>query len=110
MSSARNKGKRWTKEEVELLLSHQMTDRELASHLGRTVKSIEDKKHRCNTEKWREANRRYYRQTENAKNSKKRWTREEIDIVLRNDKTDMELSLLLGRSVKSIQLIRFRNG
>lgn len=37
----------------------------------------------------------------------KHWTEEEIDMVMNSDKTDMELSNLLKRSVNSIQKKRF---
>lgn len=57
--------------------------------------------------KWRKSKnrqrKRYYRKTQNAKNSGRPWTKEEIKIVMEHDMTDTEISNLIGRSVAAIQ-------
>lgn len=52
--------------------------------------------------------RRYYGRTSNAKNSGNPWTEDEIDLIIAHEKTDTELSNILGRSVRSIQNKRCR--
>lgn len=63
-------------------------------------------------EKWRknchDQRLRYYRKTQNARNSYKRWSKQEVEMVLRHDISDTELSVKLGRSVQAIQLKRSR--
>jgi len=51
-------------------------------------------------------NSRYYKRTEDAPNKKLRWTLGEINMILKKEHSDMELSALLGRSVKAIQIKR----
>ena len=50
--------------------------------------------------------RRYYGKTSNAKNSRKPWTEDEIDLIIEHNKTDTELAGILGRSVRAIQAKR----
>ena len=50
--------------------------------------------------------KRYYHKTINAKNNRKRWEKQDIELVLTSDLTDMKLSELLQRSVSAIQGIR----
>ena len=59
-------------------------------------------------EAWNADKRRYYRQTANAPNSKNKWTLWEIDLVLKHDIPDSELSKKIGRSVNSIQKCRWK--
>ena len=54
----------------------------------------------------REQKRRYYGKTQNAKNRGQSWSWSEIERIMKRDKTDMELSIEIGRSVKSIQVMR----
>ena len=65
-----------------------------------------------NIDKWREACYRqrlkYYRKTAYAKNSGKRWTDEEIEIVMKHEIPDYMISQMLGRSVASIQVARVK--
>lgn len=63
-------------------------------------------KYRRTTNKQRE---RYYKQTQNAPNSKMRWTEEEIDIVMAHEIPDREISKQLGRSVLAIQVCRSKH-
>ena len=60
--------------------------------------------------KWREACRKekqkYYSKTANAVNHRKRWSDEEIEIILKHEETDTCISKILGRSVKAIQVKR----
>lgn len=51
---------------------------------------------------------RYYRKTQNALNKNTRWTIFDIELVLKSDFTDTELSKKIGRSVAAIQRIRHR--
>lgn len=64
-------------------------------------------------EKWRATNnkymKKYYGRTANASNGGNPWTEEEIEIVLKHEKTDTELSKILKRSVRAIQICRSRN-
>ena len=57
--------------------------------------------------KWRQSKnrqrKRYYKKTQNAKNSGRPWSLEEIKIVMEHDMTDTEISKLIGRSVAAIQ-------
>lgn len=61
-------------------------------------------------DKWRKSKnrqrKRYYDKTSNAANKGERWTQQEIDLVLKHEITDMELSRLIGRTVASIQSLR----
>lgn len=56
----------------------------------------------------RKQNLKYYGRTTNAINSRQRWTVRELDIVMEHSMTDREISALIGRSVKAIQLLRCR--
>ena len=66
------------------------------------------------TKEWRakhperrnEQRRRYYRQFQNARNKGKKWTKDELDMILFFGFTDRELSRELGRSVGAIQVKR----
>ena len=51
---------------------------------------------------------RYYNKTKNSKNSNKKYTQDEIIMILEHKKTDRELSEILGRSMNSIQVSRIR--
>ena len=50
--------------------------------------------------------KRYYSRTAFAENGWNRWTENEIDIVMKHEIPDREISKLLGRSVTAIQLMR----
>lgn len=54
----------------------------------------------------REWKRRYYGKTQYAPNHKKRWSDDDIEIIMKHELTDHEISAILGRSVKAIQLKR----
>lgn len=60
--------------------------------------------------KWRKTltnyNREYYRKT--AKYPARTWTDEEIELIMKREMSDRELSEMLGRSMKSIILKRHR--
>lgn len=49
---------------------------------------------------------RYYGKTQNAANRCMSWTENELDAIMRKEKTDMEISAEIGRSVKAIQVMR----
>ncbi|MBQ7764991.1 hypothetical protein IJ384_06480 [bacterium] len=91
--NAKNGGKCWSLEEIELILKQELSDTELSTLLGRSVAAIQIK-------------RQYYRQTQNTENSGKRWNSEEIELILKQEISDTELSALLGRSVAAIQIKR----
>lgn len=61
-------------------------------------------------EKWRETchkqRLKYYRKTAFANNHHKRWTDEELEIVMRHEVPDHMISQMIGRSVESIQNMR----
>ena len=63
-----------------------------------------------NIEKWRETchkqRLKYYRKTAHAENKNKRWTAEEIEIVMNHEVSDHKISKIIGRSVEAIQLKR----
>lgn len=52
--------------------------------------------------------RKYYKKTAYSKNHHQRWTIKEINMIMDSDKTDMEISKIIGRSVASIQTMRNR--
>ena len=52
--------------------------------------------------------RRYYGKTSKSENYHQRWTLKEIEIVLKHEFTDNEISKMIGRSVASIQTCRNR--
>lgn len=54
---------------------------------------------------WRKRN---YHKTTNAKNTLKRWSQSDEELVLNSDLTDFELSQKIGRSVQAIQLKRYK--
>ena len=54
----------------------------------------------------RRMKRAYYGKTTNAQNSHQPWTVREIEIVMAHEMPDMEISKLIGRSVKAIQSAR----
>ena len=60
--------------------------------------------------KWRSACHRqrlkYYGKTADSENSHKRWTDEEIEIIMRHEVPDHVISAAIGRSVESIQIKR----
>lgn len=53
---------------------------------------------------------KYYDKTSYAPNHGNRWSEEEINMVLRHEITDTELSGRIGRSVRAIQLVRHKKG
>lgn len=61
-------------------------------------------------DKWRETcreqKRRYYEKTQNSRNNGNKYTLEEIKMILDKNYSDTELSQMLGRSVKAIQVKR----
>lgn len=56
----------------------------------------------------RKYNKKYYSQTTTAPNKGKTFTEEELEMILKHDIPDRDLSEKLGRSMKSIQ--NARNG
>lgn len=50
-----------------------------------------------------EGRRRYYRQFQGARNSRKRWLLEDMDEIMFSIFTDRELHFYLGRSIAAIQ-------
>lgn len=52
---------------------------------------------------------KYYRKTAYAENHGKRWTTEEIEMVMLHEMPDDEISKIIGRSVQAIQIARTRN-
>jgi len=53
-------------------------------------------------------NSKYYALTANAYNGGQEWTLTDINKIFKRDKTDMELSKGIGRSVAAIQIQRTR--
>lgn len=53
-----------------------------------------------------ERKRLYRRSVKHAVNSRKSWTPEEVELILKHDVTDFELSKEIGRSVQAIQAKR----
>ena len=51
---------------------------------------------------------KYYDKTCYAPNHNARWSGDEILLVMQHDYCDMELSRILGRSVRSIQVMRWK--
>ena len=54
----------------------------------------------------REQQKRYYAKTQDALNSRKYWTPREIKIIMAKNMSDRELSRILGRSMKAIEVKR----
>ena len=54
----------------------------------------------------KKAKRRYYRRTQRAENERRKWTEEEIQMIMERKYSDRDLSDLLGRSMMSIQCKR----
>ena len=69
------------------------------------------KNHYRNLDKWRKAcnrtRKRNYNKTSFAKNHNQRWTLQEIEIVMKHEITDFEISQKIGRSVQAIQVKRW---
>ena len=65
------------------------------------------KKNYKDLDKWRKVVRaqrkRYYSKTQNARNSWKPWTPEDIRLVIEHSMPDSELAILIGRSIGAIQ-------
>lgn len=61
-------------------------------------------------EKWRKScenqRKRYYAKTTDAENKNKPYSDREIELILQHDITDTQLSKMIGRSVKAIQVKR----
>lgn len=61
-------------------------------------------------EKWRKScenqRKRYYAKTTDAENKNQPYTEREIELILQHDITDTQLSKMIGRSVKAIQVKR----
>lgn len=53
-------------------------------------------------------NKQYYGKTANSKRAKVPWSKDEEEVILRHMVSDTELSEILKRSVKSIQIKRAR--
>lgn len=74
------------------------------------VDCINRKKLYKDMDKWRktcrEQKRRYYEKTQNSRNKGNKYTLEEIKMILDKNYSDTELSQILGRSVKAIQVKR----
>lgn len=58
----------------------------------------------------REQEKRYYGKTQDAPNSRKYWTSREIKMIMAKNMADRELSQILGRSMKAIQVKRYKIG
>ena len=56
----------------------------------------------------REQEKRYYGKTQDALNSRKYWTSREIKMIMAKNMSDRELSQILGRSMKAIQVKRYK--
>lgn len=52
--------------------------------------------------------KRYYQKTQNAPNSGKRYTDEEIKMIVDHKMTDSQISKTIGRSVGAIQKLRYK--
>lgn len=52
--------------------------------------------------------RRYNSKRNFSDGKKRRWTEEEIEVVLAHEMTDTEIARMLGRSVSAVQVIRHR--
>ena len=61
-------------------------------------------------EKWRKScenqRKRYYAKTTDAENKSQPYSVREIELILQHDITDTQLSKMIGRSVKAIQVKR----
>lgn len=59
---------------------------------------------------WQKSKDRYYKKSEKtAHNSRQRWTIHSINIIMhKKGRTDSEIAILIGRSVKAIQIMRVR--
>lgn len=53
---------------------------------------------------------KYYDKTSYAPNHRQRWSDDEINMVLRHEVSDTELSKMIGRSVRAIQIMRWKKG
>jgi len=63
----------------------------------------------AHTQKRNASRKRYYKQFQrNAIKKGKRWTYDEIDLILMSNDTDRKLQKELGRSVQAIQIKRCR--
>lgn len=68
-----------------------------------TYKDLKKWRKTCNAQ-----SNRYYGKTSYAENSRQRYTVRELNLILDQRITDTELSKMIGRSVKSIQVKRSR--
>ena len=59
-----------------------------------------------NQEKSYEYEKKYYNKTTNAKNRYLKWSKEEDNLVIKHNIPDRELSKILGRSMKAINVRR----
>lgn len=53
-------------------------------------------------------NQRYYEARNFVTNKCRRWTEEDLKLIMDHNETDTELARKLGRSVRSIQVLRSR--
>ena len=51
---------------------------------------------------------RYFSRTTYAENRRQPWTSQELNIIMAHEKSDMEISKEIGRSVRAIQEMRHR--
>ena len=51
---------------------------------------------------------RYFSRTTYAENRRQQWTIQELNIIMAHEKSDMEISKEIGRSVRAIQEMRHR--
>lgn len=60
-------------------------------------------------EVWRAVKQRYYKRSElTATNARQSWTIGDCTLVMLHNRTDSQLAILIGRSVRAIQMQRIR--
>lgn len=99
--------RRWTDEEVAYIMAQKSTyvgDIQLAMDLGRTLESVRMKR------MWIQNGGSKQKKTKIKKGKEyySRWTFDELDMITDSDKTDLELSNILGRSENSIRVKRYQ--
>lgn len=99
--------KRWTDEEIAYIMAQKSSyvgDIQLAMDLGRTLESVRMKR------MWvlKGGTNQKKKKIKKGKEYYSRWTFDELDMITDSNKTDLELSKILGRSENSIRVKRYQ--
>jgi hypothetical protein len=97
MASARNRGQEWTSHELEVADREDLSNKEIAVMLGRTLFGVKKARNRLN------------HSTSRPRGSRKdRWTGPELELAARKDLSEAEVANMVGRTPNAVSKIRHK--